>query len=92
MAAHLFRVTRQVAPRRHFDPYSMIFYMRLKSHLAGYFTSWYIKTVQCLLWVCKIYAQTMLITLLTHPIDSLYTVESVKDTVPVIKHILGQKM
>ena len=26
-----------------------------------------------------------------HPIDSLYTVESVKDTVPVIEHILGQK-
>ena len=28
----------------------------------------------------------------THPIDSLYTVESVKDTVPVIERILEQKM
>ena len=27
-----------------------------------------------------------------HPIDSLYTVESVKDTVPVIEHIFGAKM
>ena len=27
-----------------------------------------------------------------HPIDSLYTVESVKDTVPVTEHIFGQKM
>ena len=27
-----------------------------------------------------------------HPIDSLYTVESVKDTVPVIEHIFGQKI
>ena len=27
-----------------------------------------------------------------HPIDSLYTVESVKDIVPVIEHILGQNM
>ena len=27
-----------------------------------------------------------------HPIDSLYTVESVKDTVPVIEHIFRQKM
>ena len=26
-----------------------------------------------------------------HPIDSLYTVESVKDTVPVIEHIFGAK-
>ena len=26
-----------------------------------------------------------------HPIDSLYTVESVKDTVPVIDHIFGTK-
>ena len=28
---------------------------------------------------------------LIHPIDSLYTVESVKDTVPVIEHIFGAK-
>ena len=27
----------------------------------------------------------------THPIDSLYTVESVKDTVPVIERIFGTK-
>ena len=27
-----------------------------------------------------------------HPIDSLYTVESVKDTVPVFEHVFGQKM
>ena len=26
-----------------------------------------------------------------HPIDSLYTVESVIDTVPVIEHIFGAK-
>ena len=26
-----------------------------------------------------------------HPIDSLYTVELVKDTVPVIEHIFGAK-
>ena len=28
----------------------------------------------------------------SHPIDSLYTVESGKDTVPVVEHIFGQKM
>ena len=28
---------------------------------------------------------------INHPIDSLYTVESVKDTVPVIERILGAK-
>ena len=28
---------------------------------------------------------------LFHPIDSLYTVESVKDTVPVTEHIFGAK-
>ena len=28
---------------------------------------------------------------LIHPIDSLYTVESVKDTVPVIERIFGAK-
>ena len=27
-----------------------------------------------------------------HPLDSLYTMQSVKDTVPVIEHIFGQKM
>ena len=27
-----------------------------------------------------------------HPIDSLYTVESVKDTVPVIERIFGTKL
>ena len=27
-----------------------------------------------------------------HPIDSLYTIESVIETVPVIEHILGQKL
>ena len=33
----------------------------------------------------------MIVMTLNHPIDSLYTIESVKDTVPVIEHIFGAK-
>ena len=31
------------------------------------------------------------VAILVHPIDSLYTVESVKDTVQLIEHIFGAK-